>query len=146
MLTRRQVSTLRGSQPPSNNSQQKEATRIKGEKGEATESAILTGTQESNENESSSGIVEQKEVKSIEIDDPNEIRSGGPDTNGCWKLYLGHGSLTRWKVDREWDRQWPSDSVECSDPRIGERVQRTRHLGVHCGRLTRCDENRDRIR
>ena len=55
------------------NSQQKGATRIKGEKGEVIESAILTGTQEFSKNECSSGIVEQKEVKSIEIDGPNGI-------------------------------------------------------------------------
>ena len=99
MLTRRQVSTLRGSQPPSNNSQQKEATRIKGEKGEATESAILTGTQESNENESSSGIVEQKEVKSIEIDDPNEIRSVAFVADGQYIVSGGgEGKIRRWQV------------------------------------------------
>ena len=71
MLTRRQESTLSGSQPSSSNSQQKpeEATRIQGEKGEATESGILTGIQESNENKSFS-IIEQREEKLIEINGP----------------------------------------------------------------------------
>ena len=64
MLTRRQESTLSRSQPSSSNSQQKpeEATRIQGEKGEATESGILMGIQESNENKSSS-IIEQRVLR-----------------------------------------------------------------------------------
>ena len=90
-----------GSKPSSSssNSQQKETTRIKGEKGEATESAILTGIQESNENESSSSIIGQKEENPIEIDGPNEIRSVAFLEDGQHVVSGGsEGRIRRWQV------------------------------------------------
>ena len=103
-LTRRQESTPRGNRPSSGDGRQKEATRIRGEKGEATESAILTGTQESNEIEfsSSSSIVysdSQEEEKPIEIDGGNAIQSVAFLADG--ELIVSgstSGRIQRWKV------------------------------------------------
>ena len=100
-LTRRRDSTRTGSKPSSssNNSQQKEATRIKGEKGEATESAILTGIQESNENEFSSSIVEQREGNPIEIDGPNRIWSVAFVADGEHIVRGSEdGTIRRWRM------------------------------------------------
>ena len=100
MLTRTQESTLRGNRPSSGDGRQKEATRNKGEKGEATESAILTGIQESDENEpSSSLVVEQKEEDPIEIDVPQWIESVAFLADGEHIVTGGgEGKIRRWQV------------------------------------------------
>ena len=99
-LTRRQDSTRRGKEPSnsSSNSQQKEARRIKDEKGETTESAILTRTQESNENESSSSVVEQKKVKSIEIDARYDVNSVAFLADGDIVSGGSEGKIRHWQV------------------------------------------------
>ena len=107
-LTRRQESAQKGNKLSSSNGQQKEATSIRVEKGEATESAILmtlttnglaAGTQEANENESSSSSVGQKEEKPTEIDVPHWIESVAFLTDGEHIVSGGYeGKIRRWQV------------------------------------------------
>ena len=130
ILTRKPLagSTRRGSQPSPSNREPKE--------GEATESAMPTGTQESNEIPSSSIIGQKPEVKPVEIKTEDWINAVAFLAGGEYFVSgddIGH--IRRWRVEDEMQVgiTMDADDIVCSIavPQDGKWIV----TGTFCGQV-----------